>query len=165
MRISTLSVVSFISATALHTAPAWAQSASVGAEANVSDARLYEPRSLFLTLEAGLAAPLGDTDRDAYGFGVNAGLGMFLSLNPYVAVGVRPSYGVLTEDDEADLGGYNFAVLSGVIRVRPLARRDDPARSTSPSPRSMSKPMANATPPCRAQTPPLTTRRTDASSS
>ncbi len=111
-----------------------AVSTSASADLDTRQA-VVEPASvqnerLFLTLEAGLAMPLNDAYREAYGFGMQGGIGVFHSLNRYLALGLRPSYGVLTEDDDVAAGGYNFGILSLAVRVRPLARADNTARST-----------------------------------
>lgn len=84
----------------------------------------------FGTAEAGLALPLNDPYADAYGLGAEGGLGLFRSLGPKLSLGVRASYGVLTEEEEAGLGGYNFGVLTGVLRVRPLGDPDSAERAT-----------------------------------
>lgn len=116
--------------------PASAQTASVEGSAQV-DAGFGAaggfqptPERWFLTLEAGLAAPLDDEHQAAYALGVNGGVGLFRSLHRTVALGIRPSYGVLKEDEDANGGGYNFGILSGVLRLRPLARAEDERRST-----------------------------------
>jgi OOP family OmpA-OmpF porin len=83
----------------------------------------------FGAAEAGFMAPLNDPYGDTYGFGAHGGLAVFRSLLPQLALGMRASYGVLTEEEEAQAGGYNFGALSAALRLRPLAAADDRGRS------------------------------------
>lgn len=132
----TVCLLSIVTGTLSHCWDAQAQvAASASASAGAQDVVVSAPQPvhnewLFLTLEAGLAIPLNDAHRESYGLGVHGGIGVFHPFNRFLAVGLRPSYGVLREGDNVRAGGYNFGVLSGVVRLRPLARAGDSARST-----------------------------------
>jgi outer membrane protein OmpA-like peptidoglycan-associated protein len=96
--------------------------------ATVRTARAEE--RFFGTAELGVAFPLNDPYGDAYGIGAEGGIGVFRSLAPQLALGLRGSYGALTEEEEVGAGGYNFGTLTGVLRVRPLADPASDERST-----------------------------------
>lgn len=132
-------LLSVVSAGVLVTPPVSAQAAAASGSAQadlqasdvvVNTAGPARSERWFLTLEAGLAIPLNEAYREGYAFGAHGGIGIFRSLNRYLALGLRPSYGALVEDDEAGAGGYNWGVLSAAVRLRPLASEEDTRRST-----------------------------------
>jgi outer membrane protein OmpA-like peptidoglycan-associated protein len=95
---------------------------------SVTQSALAQER-LFLTGEAGVAVALNDPYGDVYGIGAVGAVGVFRSLMPQLALGARVGYGALTEEDDVGAGGYNFGLLTGVVRVRPLAQ-PGPERAT-----------------------------------
>jgi outer membrane protein OmpA-like peptidoglycan-associated protein len=101
---------------------------SLGLCSLVSNPALAQER-LFLTGEAGVAIALNDPYGDAYAIGGVGAVGVFRSLLPQLALGARVGYGALTEEDNVGAGGYNFGLLTGVARVRPLAK-PGPERAT-----------------------------------
>jgi len=84
----------------------------------------------FVAAEAGIMAPLNEPYSDTYGLGARGGIGVFRSLVPQLALGLRAEYGALVEESEVQAGGYNFGALTAVGRVRPLAEADDPGRAS-----------------------------------
>jgi OOP family OmpA-OmpF porin len=97
---------------------------------SASHAHAQAQERFFGTAEVGFALPLNDPHSDAYGFGAEAGLGIFRSFGPKLALGLRASYGALAEEEEAGIGGYNFGVLTGVLRLRPLGDPNSSERAT-----------------------------------
>ncbi len=84
---------------------------------------------LFVTAEGGVALALNDPYGDTFNVGAEGGIGVFHSIVPQLALGLRAGYGVLTENDDVGAGGYNFGLLTAAVRVRPLAKAG-PERAT-----------------------------------
>lgn len=78
---------------------------------------------------------LTEPQRDAYGAGVAADLGLYRAFAPWVLVGGRLGGVLLARDQQIaqasdDHGAFTMARLGAVVRVRPLAIRDEVRRST-----------------------------------
>lgn len=80
-------------------------------------------------VDVGVAFPLNDPYRDAFGIGVAGGGAIYRSAFPYLAFGARLAGGFLSED--GDEGNLRFGTLSGVTRFHPLANMDRDRRGTN----------------------------------
>jgi outer membrane protein OmpA-like peptidoglycan-associated protein len=111
----------------------WIGSALLGVLA-FSPAARAEERWL-LNGAGSFAGPISDPYERRFASGAMGDIGLYRSLVPQLLLGARVSGGVLSHDDTVegtaqDSGEYGLGMVSGALRLRPLARANDPHRGT-----------------------------------
>jgi outer membrane protein OmpA-like peptidoglycan-associated protein len=103
----------------------------VAALALATPAAALAQETFLLEAAGSAAAPINDTYRDQYSAGAIGDLGLYHSLAPVVLIGIRGNGGFLGENsDTGTRGDTKLGSANGALRLRPLARRSDPRRST-----------------------------------